>query len=485
MQSVWQSDFSLKSYESASGKIFRDVVIVGGGIAGILTAYLLKEKGVNATIIEAGKVLNGVTANTTAKITCQQELIYSDLTKMYSFERAKSYYNALNSGIDMYKNIVKKNNIACDFQEKPAYLYSTSGMKLLNNEMNFYSKVGANIKYERSTELPIKISGAIKLDGQYQFNPLSFLKSLITNIEIFENTRAIKIDTKNNIIYTESAQIMAQKIVIATHFPIIDTKGFYFLKMYQSRSYLCALSGAQKIDGMYLDINPSGYTFRRYRDYLIFGGLDHRTGRNETRNSFDELNKASKLLFTGSEVKYVWSAQDCMTFDGIPYAGNYSKSTPNIFVLTGFNKWGMVNAMVSADIVSDKIIGNINEYAEIFAPSRCAACKNIKDFFINTGVNIKGLVSQPLLPPLKTSKSLLVGSGDVVWHRGKKHAVYKDYSGKLFVLKSGCTHLNCQIKWNNTDKMWECPCHGSRFDKYGNAKIVSPFGFTMRTFSSF
>jgi glycine/D-amino acid oxidase-like deaminating enzyme/nitrite reductase/ring-hydroxylating ferredoxin subunit len=468
MQSLWLNNMQIPQYEKLQSDINRDVVIIGGGISGILTAYNLAQKGVKSTIIEANKILHGVTANTTAKLTVQQELLYANLSKKYSLNFAKEYYNVQLSALEKYKNLIDNKRIDCELKKTTAYNYTLKDNNDLLKEFAFYEKINAPASFVNYIELLFKINGAIKLDDQYQFHPLKFLVSLLDKLEIYENTKSVKVDIKTNTICTEKYKIKAQKIIIATHFPFIDSRGFYFLKMYQSRSYLCALTNVPKINGIYLDVAPDGLTFRMYKDYLILGGLDHRTGRNEHIDNYAKLNKISNSLFPKSSIEFMWSAQDCITFDRVPYAGEYSHTTKNLYVLTGFNKWGMLNSMACADLVSDIIIGKHNNGEEIFSPLRNRVYKHFGSFLMNTFVNIKGLLSQPLLLPFSTEKSLQRNMGSVVWYKGFKRAVYKDKKGKLYVLKSGCTHLNCQIKWNNSDKVWECPCHGSRFDIYGN-----------------
>lgn len=473
MKSVWTEGYEFRKRESLDKDMEIDVLVIGAGIAGILTAYMLKKKGVDVAIIEAKEIASGNTKNTTAKITSQHNLIYHKLIKEFGEEKAKEYALANELAIKKFQEIIKEENIDCDFEKEDAYLYSLNDIDKLQKEFEAAKKLGIKPELVNNVEIPIEVKGALKFSNQAQFNPIKFLKAISKDLTIYENTKALKINEKENLVSTKKGNIKANSIIIATHFPIINVPGYYFMRMHQERSYVLALENASNIKGMYIDIDKKGYSFRNYKNLLLFGGAAHRTGENEEGGSYDKLRKAVKNIYPDSKEKYYWSAQDCMTLDGIPYIGQYSLDTPNIYVATGFNKWGMTSSMISAMILSDMILGNENNFSDIFSPNRfdmSSSMKNAADDVITTA---KNFIAQKIHIPSETLENIQNGHGGIVDYNGKKAGVYKDENGNVFTVSTKCPHLGCELKWNPEELSWDCPCHGSRFD-YRGTWIESP-----------
>lgn len=420
INSIWNTSVDLNSFESLKGDIKTDVLIIGGGITGVLLAKKLKESGVQYILVEANKVCSGVTLNTTAKITSQHSLIYSKIYNEYGSEKAELYYKSNQRAISQFKEISK--NIDCDFQEKDAFVYSLNRSDKINDEMQVLNKIGAEFEFIKAVPFPFNIAGAIKFSNQAQFNPLKFINGIIGGLKIYENTRVLGFDGEYFI--TDDAKINAKKVVVATHFPIFNKFGLYPLKLYQDRSYVLALEGAKNVNGMYIDENPTGLSFRNYNDYLLLGGGAHRTGKEG--GNWQELVKFKNRFYPSSKEICRWSTQDCMTLDGIPYIGRYSKSTKDIYVATGFNKWGMTSSMVASNILCDLVMGNHNEYEELYSPSRKLLHPQLFTNIIESTVN--------LLTPATPR----------------------------------CPHLGCALKWNKSERSWDCPCHGSRFSENGD-----------------
>ncbi|WP_341478804.1 FAD-dependent oxidoreductase [Clostridium perfringens] len=448
-----------------------DVLVIGAGIAGVLTAYMLKQKGRDVVLIDAAEIASGNTKNTTAKITSQHDLIYSKLIAEFGEEKARQYAKANELAIKKYKEIIEDKRIECDFEEKPAYVYSLNEVDVLKEEVEAAKNLGIDAEFVQEANLPFKINGAVKFNNQAQFNPLKFLKDISNELVIYENTRALEI--KENLVVTSGGNITANNIVVATHYPIMNAPGYYFMKMHQERSYVLALENTSEIDGMYIDLNKEGYSFRTYNNLLLLGGISHRTGENEEGGSYDELRKVAKRLYPKAKEKYYWSAQDCMTIDGIPYIGRYSSETPNIYVATGFNKWGMTSSMVSAMIISDMILEKENDFSEIFSPRRfdlSLSINNIANDLIETA---KNFIAQKVYIPSSEIEHIKNGHGGIIEYNGEKVGVYKNKEGKEFFVSTKCTHLGCQLSWNSDELTWDCPCHGSRFD-YKGRLIGSP-----------
>ncbi|HAT4252532.1 FAD-dependent oxidoreductase [Clostridium perfringens] len=471
MKSVWSESCKFRKREALNKDIKTDVLVIGAGIAGILTAYMLKQKGRDVVLIDAAEIASGNTKNTTAKITSQHDLIYSKLITEFGEEKARQYAKANELAIKKYKEIIEDKRIECDFEEKPAYVYSLNEVDVLKEEAKVAKNLGIDAEFVDEANLPFKIKGALKFNNQAQFNPLKFLRGISNELVIYENTRALEI--KENLVVTSGGNITANNIVVATHYPIMNAPGYYFMKMHQERSYVLALENTSEIDGMYIDLNKEGYSFRTYNNLLLLGGISHRTGENEEGGSYDELRKVAKKLYPKAKEKYYWSAQDCMTIDGIPYIGRYSSETPNIYVATGFNKWGMTSSMVSAMIISDMILEKENDFSEIFSPRRfdlSLSINNIANDLIETA---KNFIAQKVSIPSSEIEHIKNGHGGIIEYNGEKVGVYKNKEGKEFFVSTKCTHLGCQLSWNADELTWDCPCHGSRFD-YKGRLIGSP-----------
>ncbi|MDK0765189.1 FAD-dependent oxidoreductase [Clostridium perfringens] len=471
MKSVWSESCKFRKRDALNKDIKTDVLVIGAGIAGVLTAYMLKQKGREVVVIDAAEIASGNTKNTTAKITSQHDLIYSKLIAEFGEEKARQYAKANELAIKKYKEIIEDKRIECDFEEKPAYVYSLNEIDVLKEEVEAAKNLGIDAEFVDEANLPFKINGAVKFNNQAQFNPLKFLKGISNELIIYENTRALEI--KENLVVTSGGNITANNIVVATHYPIMNAPGYYFMKMHQERSYVLALENTSEIDGMYIDLNKEGYSFRTYNNLLLLGGISHRTGENEEGGSYDELRKVAKNLYPKAKEKYYWSAQDCMTIDGIPYIGRYSSETSNIYVATGFNKWGMTSSMVSAMIISDMILEKENDFSEIFSPRRfdlSLSINNIANDLIETA---KNFIAQKVSIPSSEIEHIKNGHGGIIEYNGEKVGVYKNKEGKEFFVSTKCTHLGCQLSWNADELTWDCPCHGSRFD-YKGRLIGSP-----------
>lgn len=417
--SIWDENSNPVKFPSLDTDKKTDVLIIGAGIAGILTAYFLDEKGIDCILVEKDVICKGITHCTTAKITSQHGFIYQKLLKSFGTEKAQMYLRANQKAVREYEKLCR--SIDCDFEQKDNYVFSTGNRNKVEKEFSALQKIKANAQFCERLEIPLGIAGAIKFSNQAQFNPLKFLYHIAENLNIYENTFIT--DIKGNTAYFDKGKINAKKIIITTHFPFINRHGSYPLKLYQHRSYVIALENAQKLDGMYVDENKKGFSFRNYNNLMFLGGGSHRTGKKG--GNWEELRKFAKKQYPDAKEKFFWATQDCMSLDGIPYIGTYSAVTPDLLVATGFNKWGMTSSMVAAKILCDTVCEKRNEYSELFSPSRSI----LKPQLIVNGFE----ATVNLLTP--TTKR--------------------------------CPHMGCALKWNSTEHTWDCPCHGSRFEKNG------------------
>lgn len=464
MKSLWSSETKLKSREPLRGDMHIHTAVIGGGMAGLLIAYYLQDKGIECAVFEAKRIAGGQTKNTTAKITCQHGLKYHDLIRNFGIEKTKQYAQANLKAIDEYELIIQKLGIDCDFNRVPSYLYTNSNNDLLVEESKSARIAGISEMLTDKTELPFRVGCALRFDNQAQFNPLKFIDRISESLTIFENTMVKTIE--NNNLVTDRGIVSADNIVVATHFPFMNTPGYYFMRMHQERSYVVALKNASKLEGMYYGIDENGLSFRTCGEYLLLGGGGHRTGENPNGGKYARLEKAARRYYPQSKEVYRWSAQDCIPLDGVPYIGHYSKSLPHVYVATGFQKWGMSSSMVSAMIISDMIAGNEAAY-EIFSPQRFELSAAAKSLINETGHSVKGLSKNILRFPDIEASEIPKGHGGIVEYDGKKVGVYKDENGKIYAVSNKCPHLGCQLEWNPDEKSWDCPCHGSRFDYTG------------------
>jgi len=462
MNAVWEKEIKT-SYPRLTQPIKKEIVIVGGGIAGFLTACRLSEAGHDVALLEANRLFSGTTGHTTAHLDALQTTLYTKL-KMRSKKKAKLYYESQVESIKEYEAIINKHAIECDFKKEDSYILSDKLDCKLKKEAKALKSFGADVTlYERGEKFIDK--AAIKVPGMASFDPLKFLASLPVNFDIYENTRVTSCDFKRKIVYAGEIEVKAEKIIIATNFPIVNFPGLYFLRMYKSTSYAAAVSRAKKLEGLYQDVSESGYTLRNLDDKAIVGGLDHRTGRLDDDKKYEKLSRKAKIISDNGTITHMWSSNDCITFDALPFVGRYGMRTKDVYVITGFNKYGMANAMTASRLIRNLIDNRPDRYKNLFKPQRITCVFN---FFRNFLCVLKNLVLLPLLPSFKCASKLKSGDGAIVMLGAKKRAVYKDENGNLHVLRAYCPHLKCLLTFNKVDKTWDCPCHGSRFDIDGN-----------------
>ena len=434
MHSLWSETVTLPSFEALNKNIKTDVLIIGGGITGILTAHHLQQAGVNYILVEADTICNGITKNTTAKITSQHGLIYHTIMKKYGIDAAGLYLEANEEALWEYRKLSKE--FLCDFSEETNYIYTLTRPDKLERELDTLRKLHFPAEFAENLPLPFHTAGAVAFPNQAKFHPLKFLAELAKPLHIYEHTKVQEL--MGTLAVTNHGKIFADKIIVTTHFPFLNKHGSYFLKMYQHRSYVLALKDAPKPKGMYVDEAYKGLSFRTHQNLLLLGGGGHRTGKQG--GNYDELRNFADQHFPDAKEVYHWATQDCMTLDDIPYIGQYSKHTPNLYVATGFNKWGMTSAMVAALLLRDLITDKKTPYADVFSPSRS------------------------------------------IWHPQIFSNSFEATVNLLTPTRKRCPHLGCALKWNKAEHTWDCPCHGSRFTSKGEL-IDNPATDDLKTIS--
>ncbi len=486
--SFWIETTNKTNYPKLEKDINVDVCIVGGGLVSAITGYLLADSGLNICILEKDRVCSGVTANTTGKITSQHGLFYDYLANNFDLDFAKQYLASNEEAISLIKDIIEKENIDCDFEMQDAYVFTTSKQeaKKIQTEVEVVNKLGLNAEYLTKIPLPIKdILAAIKFPNQAQFHARKYALGLFDiiskkGVKIYENSKVIDIkhNSDNYTITTDSNFINAKYVVIATHYPIKNFPGFYFLKMYQSKSYAIAVDTKTDLfPGMYISSWDPVISFRTvpYNNsrLLIVVGSDHKTGATDIKieDRFNNLENYIRNIYPNSQVKYRWSTEDCISLDKVPYIGEFSNLYKNMYIATGFKKWGMTTSHVAGKIISDKILEKDSKYSKIYTATRLEPLKNIKEFGNILKQSTYSLVINKTKSPLNSIDDITNGNGGIVTYNNEKVGIYKDDSGKIFAVKPICKHLGCELSWNNLEKTWDCPCHGSRYDYTG--KIIT------------
>jgi FAD dependent oxidoreductase./Rieske [2Fe-2S] domain. len=394
-------------------------------MAGVLCALKLRSEGSRYILAEGGSVGGGITKGTTAVISAQHDTLYSDLIKTFGAAKAKLYLEANLHAAEEYKSLAQ--TIPCDYEERPSVMFSISNRLQMQRETAAVKSLGFGAEFTDKTVLPYPIAGAVVFPGMAQFQPLSFLYGAAAGLNIVENTFIRRLD--GTTAYTNTGKkIKAQKVIVATHFPFVNKHGLYFMKLYQKRSYVIALEGAPQLGCTIMDSAENGIYLRNYRDLLIIGGGDRRTGKGD---GFGIVREYAQRYFPGLKERFAWANQDCISLDGAPYIGRYSASMPDVYVSTGFGEWGMTTSMAAAEILTDMVAGRKNRFASAFSPDRNMITGQL---FANLGETLVNFITPT---------------------------------------RRRCPHLGCALKWNAAEHTWDCPCHGSRFDS-GGAVIDNP-----------
>ena len=418
LNSIW-AETALPQFPRLQGDKTTQILIIGGGMAGLLCAFRLKQAGADVLLVEAGRICGGVTQNTTAKITSQHGLIYHKLLHKLGREKAGMYLQANQQAVADFHALCK--DIPCHFEAQSAFVYSLDDRQALEQEVHALHLLGYPAGLKEDLPLPFHTVGAVKFRHQAQFHPLEFAAHIARDLPIYENTPVRVMEGTTAI--TDHGRIRAEKVIVATHFPFLNRHGSYFLKLYQHRSYVLALENANFPGGMYIGSEENSLSLRAFGNQLLLGGGGHRTGKQG--GGWKELSAFAARAYPQAQEIARWATQDCISLDGVPYIGQYSRNTPNLFVATGFNKWGMTGSMVAAKILTNLILEQENPWAEVFSPSRSILKPQLA---INGAESVLNLL-RPTVPR--------------------------------------CPHMGCALKWNAAERSWDCTCHGSRFAEDG------------------
>lgn len=426
MKEIWTQGLEIPRFPQLDGDTSTEVLVIGGGMAGILCARELQSRGIECLLVEGNTIGSGITSGTTAVLSTLHDPLYQDLSARFGQEPARLYFLANWEALEKYRTLARR--CPCDFQDRPHYRYAMTQVQAerLKTEAELLQRLGFTAEYRKETPLPFPVAGAVYLPGMAQFHPLRFLYGLASSLKIRENTPVLGIS--NGVAFTERGKILARKIIVATHFPLGRFRGLYFMKLYQRRSYVIALGDGPDVEGTYAGMGPNGISLRNFGGNLFLSGGRHRTGG---KGGWETVRSFADRHFPGLPERYAWANQDCMTLDGLPYVGAFSPHTPDLYVATGFGAWGMTNSMAAATLLADLVMGKDSPYTAVYSPARS------------------------MLRP-----QLLSNLGHTL-------------SNFLRLTSRRCSHMGCALKWNPAEHSWDCPCHGSRFAADG-AVLDSP-----------
>ncbi|MCL1632069.1 FAD-dependent oxidoreductase [Sporolactobacillus sp. CPB3-1] len=484
--SLWRNTLHLPTFSPLNENQTTDTLVVGAGITGITAAYLLAKNGVPVTLIDAASIASGTTGDTTAKITAQHGLIYDHLIHTVGVERAALYYQANKEAVHWIGDHVKKHDLHCDYEIRPAIVYATTDQeaKEIEKEKAAYDRLGILGTLSDDPGMPFAVKSALVMPGQAQFHPLMYLHELIAdlvkmNVPIYEQTLAetIRDPASAPLVMTRQGfSIRCRHVLICSHFPFHDNR-FYFSRMFPERSYLIAYAfNGTAPEGMYISAGDPKRSVRslklNHEQYLLIGGENHKTGRGESmERHYQRLAEFAREQFGTSKIIARWSAQDYTTLDKIPYIGRLAKNNSNILVAVGFRKWGMSTGTLAAHLLADTVLEHENPYTDLFSPSRFEPSPMLASFLMENmktaGHLVQGKLSKP--QPLE-DQMLSNGCGMIASLHGRKVGAYRDETGKLTVVDATCPHMGCEVNWNQGERTWDCPCHGSRF--HADGKVI-------------
>lgn len=419
MEYLWTKDVEIPEFPTLKGNLTIDVLIIGGGMAGVLCARLLHDAGVSYALVEGNRIGSGMTRGTTAVLTAQHDTLYADLIDKHGEAHARQYLEANLHALANLRSLA--HDIPCDLEDAPSVMYSLDDRAQMEREVRAVRSLGFPAELVSRVALPLEVAGAVVFPGMAQFHPLKFLAGLSKGLHIYERTFVRRLE--GTTAYTDAGEIRAKHVIVATHFPFINRRGLYFMKLYQKRSFVLALRNAPTLDCTIMDVAENGMYLRNYEDLLLVGGGDRRTGKQS--GGIGAVRAFARTVFPEATEVLAWANQDCMSLDGVPYIGRYSPAMPDVYVATGFNEWGMTSSMVAAEILTDLVRGREKRYADVFAPHRNMLSGQL---FANLGATLLDFAT----PTIKR-----------------------------------CSHLGCALRWNAAEHSWDCPCHGSRFDEHG------------------
>ena len=480
--SSWMATAEVPLRDPLKENVRTDVCIVGAGIVGMTTAYLLASEGKAVVVLDDGPIGGGMTGRTTAHLVNALDDRYLKLERLHGEDGSRLAAESHSSAIDLIEKIVAKEGIDCDFTRLEGYLFVPPGeaVDILDDELQAAKRAG--LKLEKVERVPIDYNTgpALRFPNQGQFHPLKYLSGLALALEkcggrIYSGTHAdeIKGGASAQVTCTNGAVVSAQSIVVATNSPVNDLVTIH-TKQAAYQTYVIAgqVPRGSVTKALYWD-TPNPYHYVRIQEFdesfdlLIVGGEDHKTGQADDADSrFTELENWSRERFPLQQIIYRWSGEVLEPVDGLAFIGRNPLDEDNVYIATGDSGNGMTHGTIAGILLTDLISGRENDWAKLYEPSRktLRALPTFAKENLNVAVQLADLVTPG---KVDSSDEIKPGSGAVVRHGATKIAAYRDDAGQLHERSAICRHLGCVVDWNTLEKTWDCPCHGSRYDALG------------------
>jgi glycine/D-amino acid oxidase-like deaminating enzyme/nitrite reductase/ring-hydroxylating ferredoxin subunit len=472
-EALWLRTVPATDYQVLDRDVEVDVAVVGGGIAGLTAALLLKREGAKVAVLEAARVGTGVTGCTTAKFSSLQATMYSAIQGRHGDEGAAVYAQASVAGVERVAAIVAQEAIECDLQQRAAYTYAAddSDRELVERELEHAARAGLPVTPTEPPDLPYPTHGAVCLPDQLQLHPVRYVQGLTAAVEgegslVFEGSRALRVSEGTPcIVTTASGELRAEHVIVATHYPILD-RGLYFARLKPQRSYCIAatLVDDKPPQGMAISAGSTTRSVRSYGELLIVGGEGHPAGSaKSTPARFERLARFAREHWAIGEITHRWSAHDPVPYDRLPMIGPYHPGSSRLWVTTGYMKWGLATATFGAMLLADLIAGRDNPWAATFSPNRLSLTSTHE--LAKLGARFTGdfIVDRLRPPQTRTASNIPAGQARILPDGPGKKGVYRDPDGNLYAVSVRCTHLGCLLRFNSAEHSWDCPCHGSRF----------------------
>jgi glycine/D-amino acid oxidase-like deaminating enzyme/nitrite reductase/ring-hydroxylating ferredoxin subunit len=475
-QSLWIATAPAPARPPLRNDLDVDVAIVGAGMVGLTSAYLLQKEGLKVAVLERGRILEGVTGKTTAKVTSQHGLVYDTLAKRFGEDKARLHAQASETARATVARLVQEVGAQADLTRAPNYVYTTDSGQVegLRREAEAARRLGLPAEFTRETELPFEVRGAVRFDDQAHFHPRKYLVRLAEAVaqgggHVHENTPALEVEDGTPCkVTTPGGTVRARHAIVATHVPVND-RAWFVTRIQVKREYVLALPYDGPLKGMYVSADSPRRSVRPYdgdgERLLVVAGESHPIGEHtDTTGHYQALEHFAREHFGAGPPRYYWSTQDAYPTDELPLIGRYSPTAKHTWTATGFRAWGMTQSTVAALMFADEIAGRASPWRELydpFSPARLLKGVANPSFLKQQGVAMKGLVGRRL--ERHHFAELGPGEGRVVDLDHHKVATCRTRDGAEHAVFAACTHMGCIVSWNLAEQSWDCPCHGSRF----------------------
>ncbi len=476
----WVPENPQRRYPALDGEVRADVAIVGGGITGVTLATLLREEGAEVALVEADRIGLGVSGFTTAKVSALQAVIYEPLRSHFGSEAAAAFATANLAGLEWIADRTERDGIDCGFRRRTAYTYAATAEERpgVEHEADAAREAGLGVELVEQTALPFEDHGAVALAGQADFDPYAYLSGLADGLggegtAVFEGSRVVGVSEGSPCrVRTAGGSVLCERVVLATLVPILD-RSLGFARMHAERSYCVAVPAPDRApEGMYINAGSPTRSLRAcpssQGELMIVGGEGHKTGQADSHSErYLRLQDFAAEHFSGSAVAR-WSAQDWITADRGPYVGPVTPLSSRVYMAGGYRKWGLTTGTASAQALAAVLSGKRSEFAETFTPNRIKPLASLPSLIReNADAGFHFFADRVRERPSRESPDLAPGEAGIVTHDDRRAAAYRDEKGGLHVVSPVCTHLWCQLRWNDAEASWDCPCHGSRFSPDG------------------